>query len=256
MSSNTEIIQAIQGLRAMLESLEARVSSVTAAPKVSTAPATEQTKTEPKQKREISEATKAWNTYVDKVKEDMLSSGWKHPETGKIATRKDAMQEASKRRPTDPDAPKPAEAKPKPKPKAAAGPSHPATADGEAEAKPKAPRKPMSEESKAKAAATRKANAERKKAEAEAAKASTEVTTQPTPTTSYPPLPPSPPASEDEGETLTPINIKAKRYLLNPHTNGCWKRKADGSKGEWAGVYAKVDGKDTIDTSVGERAFD
>jgi hypothetical protein len=252
MSSNTEIIQAIQGLRAMLESLEARVSSVTAAPKVSTAPATEQTKTEPKQKREASEAVKAWNGYVAKVKEDMISSGWKHPETGKPANHTDAMKEASKRRPTDPDAPKPAEAKPKPKAK----PSHPATADGEA--KPKQ-RKPMTEEAKASAAAKRKATLERKKAEAEAAKASViepthPVTTEPT-TTSYPPLPPSPP-EEEEGETLTPINIKAKKYVLNPHTNGCWKRNTDGSKGEWAGVYKKVDGKDTIDASVGERAFD
>jgi hypothetical protein len=253
MSSNTEIIQAIQGLRVMLESLEARVSSVTAAPKVSTAPATQQTKTEPKPeadqkpKREISEATKAWNAYVTKVKEDMISSGWKHPETGNPATRKDAMQEASKRRPTDPDAPKPTEAKPKPKPKTAAEPSHPAAADGEA--KPKPVRKPRTEEQKAETAAKRKATLERKKAETEAAKASTPST--------YPPLPPSPlPEKEDKGETLTPINIKAKKYLLNPHTNGCWKRNADGSKGEWAGVYAKVDGKDTIDASVGERAFD
>lgn len=225
MSSNTEIIQAIQGLRAMLESLEARVSSGEKAATVSMAPAVV------KPKREASPALIAWNTYVDQVKADMAASDWKHPETGKPVTRKDAMQEASLRKATDPTAPKPLpkpEAKPKAKP-----------VEG-AEAKP---RKPMSEESKAKMAATRKANAERKKAEAAVA-------------SSYPPLPPSPPSEEEEGETLTPIAIKAKKYLLNPHTNGCWKRKTDGTKGDWAGVYKKVDGKDTIDDSIGERAID
>ena len=239
MSSNTEIIQAIQGLRAMLESLEARVSSGEKAATVSMAPAAV------KPKREASPALIAWNTYVDQVKADMASSGWKHPETGKPVTRKDAMQEASLRKASDPTAPKPLpKAEPKPKPKPVEG----------AEAKP---RKPMTEEHKAKLSAGRKAAAERKKAEAEAEAATattttTTTTTAATTTIEYPPLPPSPPS--EEGETLTPIAIKARKYLLNPYTNGCYKRKADGSKGDWAGVYNNE--SKSIDASIAERAFD
>lgn len=144
MTDHTDILNTIHTLRAQLDSLEAKLSG-----RKVTAPS------EPvadKPKRGASDALKAWNAYVDQVKADMLASGWVHPETGKPVTRKDAMQEASKRRATDPDAPKP---KPKPT-KDEAPPS-----DGEASGKPK---RTLSDEQKAKMAEGRKASAERLKA--------------------------------------------------------------------------------------------
>ena len=237
MANNTDILTTIQGLRAMLQTLEAQVTGLkpAAVPKAPVA-------AEEKPKRQASEALKAWNAYVDKVKADMLTSGWTHPETGKPATRKDAMQEASRRRAADPDAPKP---KPKPAPKAA-------ETDGEAK-----PKRVLTEEQKAKMAAGRKAAAERRKAEKAAAEAASETAAEPKkPTLSIkatPPLPPSPTAS-DSTSTLLPLNLKGKKYLLNPETNGCYARNTDGSKGNWLGILDPV--SKVIDSSVAESDFE
>jgi hypothetical protein len=235
MANNSEIMTTIQGLRAMLETLEAQVmgNKAVAVPK---APVAE------KPKRQASDALKAWNAYVDKVKADMVASGWTHPESGKPVTRKDAMIEAKARRDTDPDA-----YKPKPKPLAAVK-----VADGEAK-----PKRVLTEEHKAAMAAGRKAAAERRKAE-KAASAVIDKEAPPSPrprpksvTFTPPPLPQS---DDEDASSLLPISIKGKKFLYNPDTNGCYKRTTDGNKGEWAGLLDPV--KQTIDASVKESDLD
>ena len=221
----------------MLETLEAQVmGNKVAVPK---APAAE------KPKRQASDALKAWNAYVDKVKADMIATGWTHPETGKPATLKDAMQEAKARRDTDPDAYKP---KPKPVAKAAA----PAAPAEETEVKAEKPKRVLTDEHKAAMAAGRKAAAERRKAEKEAASALTEEEAPPCPrpgtkTVSFPTLPES---DADDAPPLLPLNLKGKKFLLNPDTNGCYSRGAKGEKGEWAGLFDPVN--KVIDSSVKE----
>lgn len=240
MANNSDILSTIQGLRAMLETLEAQVMGNKAA--VPKAPAAE------KPKRQASDALKAWNAYVDKVKADMIATGWTHPETGKPATRKDAMQEAKARRDTDPDA-----YKPKPKPVAAPKPAAAAAADGEAK-----PKRVLTEEHKAKMAAGRKAAAERRKAEKEAEAAaalSEEAPPSPRPQPKSVSFRAPLPESDDEAApALLPISIKGKRFLYNPDTNGCYKRDADGNKGEWAGLLDPV--KKEIDASIKESDLD
>ena len=241
----------IKGIRAMLDTLEAHVQGTKAS--VPMAPVAE------KPKRQASDALKAWNAYVDKVKADMLASGWTHPETGKPVTRKDAMQEAKARRDTDPEGYKP---QPKPQPAAkptataaVAGPSHPAAAAAgageptDSDAKPK--RKPMTEEHKAKLAAGRKAAAERKKAEKAAAAAEASPSPPPVKVTSFAPLPES---DNEDDSALLPINIKGKKLVYNPSTNGCYKRLDDGSKGAWVGLLDPL--KKEIDASVKETDLD
>lgn len=223
MANNAEILATIQNLRVQLTTLEAQLSGGKATI-VPMAPVAE------KPKRVASDALKAWNAYVDQVKADMLNSGWTHPETGKPVTRKDAMQEASRRRATDPTAPKP-----KPKP---AKDAEPVASDGEAKPKPK---RVLSDEQKAKMAAGRKAAAERRRADA-AVKTAMQAATK-----EMPPLPPSDDEVE-EGDELQPINVKAKRYLWNPENGACYKRHNDGSKGEYVGVL-DAESK-TIDDSV------
>lgn len=239
MANNSEIMTTIQGLRAMLETLEAQVmgNKAVAVPK---APAAE------KPKRQASDALKAWNAYVDKVKADMVATGWTHPETGKPVTRKDAMIEAKARRDTDPDA-----YKPKPKPVAAAKAEKEVTADGEAK-----PKRVLTEEHKAKMAAGRKAAAERRKAEKEAASATEEIppSPRPAPKSLNIALPPLPPSDDEDSSSLLPISIKGKKFLYNPDNNGCYKRMTDGNKGEWVGLLDPVN--NTIDASVKESDLD
>ena len=239
MANNSEVLSTIQSLRAMLETLEAQVTGIKAAVPKASAPE--------KPKRPTPDALKAWNAYVDKVKADMIASGWTHPETGKPASRKDAMQEAKARRDTDPDA-----YKPKPKPKAASNPAAAAGAEGEPKAEK--PKRVLTEEHKAKMAAGRKAAAERRKAEKEA-EAATALTQEAPPSPRQAPKSvsfrtPLPESDDEAPSTPVPITIKGKKFLLNTDTNACYKRNVDGSKGDWAGLYDSV--KNEIDASIKE----
>jgi hypothetical protein len=104
----------------------------------------------------------------------------------------------------------------------------------ENEAKPK---RVLTDEQKAKMAAGRKAAAERRKAE----KASAEVSLK----VEIPPVG----ELEDNGH-LRPLNLKGRKFVWDTETNGCYKRSADGSKGDWVGIY-DPDSK-VIDDSVEE----
>jgi hypothetical protein len=207
MTDTTDILNTIHTLRAQLDTLEARLKG-----KKAVLPPREEAA--PKPKRAASEGQMAWIAFVKEVQADMQASGWTHPETGKAATYKDAMSEASKRRAADPNAPKP---KPKPKAKDEAS-------DGED--KPKKPRPPMTEEHKAKLLAGAAAARARKKAEKEAANALK---------IDIPPVPED--IAEDEEPALERLPLKGKQYLRDPATNGLWLRTAEGTKGDWAGVY-------------------
>ena len=58
-----------------------------------------------KPKKEVSAGVAAWNELVTETWEEMKAEAWSHPETGKPASRKDAMAEASKRKTeADPEA--------------------------------------------------------------------------------------------------------------------------------------------------------
>ncbi len=115
--------------------------------------------------------------------------------------------------------------------------------------KPKEPKAEGSEEApKPKRTITPEHHAkmmEGKKAAAEARKAAN-LASQDAEATPPPPKaesPPPPPASK-----LTPFPFKGQRCLLDPSTNGLWKRAEDGSQGAWLGVLSKD--RKTLDASI------
>ena len=204
-------------------------------------------------KKEVSEGVKAWNAVVAEVLEDMKASGWTHPESGKPVTRKDAMAEASKRKSAeDPEHAAKAAAR---KQKRASDASEHKEAAEEASKEAEKPKKVLSPEHLAKMKAGREAK-KAAKAEAEA----------PVPA----PLPASPEASpakkkvakaapapaakapepEAEAEEWIRKTISGKKYLWNPANNHCYRCEADGSQGEWAGLYDPK--KSKIDESAAE----
>ena len=195
-------------------------------------------------KKEVSAGVAAWNVFVGEVLEELKAEGWTHPETGKPVTRKDAMAEASKRKAEgnaeyaaaaaarrakrDEQLSKKAESAPASPEKAA--PSSP-VADK--------PKKVLSPEHLAKMQAAAKASREAKKAAAPASAA------KPAPVAAVPP--PAPAAEEEEWIRKT---ISGKKHLWNPSNNHCYRCEADGSQGDWAGLYNPKTQK--IDDSVEE----
>jgi hypothetical protein len=67
----------------------------------------------PYPKGEIPEHLKAWHQLVNTTLEAMRAEGWRHPENGKEATRRDAITEASRRKKEGVAAPVAADAVPK-----------------------------------------------------------------------------------------------------------------------------------------------
>ena len=177
-------------------------------------------------KKEVSAGVAAWNAYVTEVREELGCS------------RKEAMAEASKRRKegseehaaasaarrakrdeflakkagsvTEPVAEKPVSVKPK----KVLSPEHLAKMQAAAKAK--------REEKKAALAPAEKAKREEKKATA--------------------------PSAKDEDPIIK--TISGKKHLWNPSNNHCYRCEADGSQGEWAGLYDPKINK--IDDSVEE----
>ena len=194
-------------------------------------------------KKEVSAGVAAWNLFVGEVLEELKAEGWTHPETGKPVTRKDAMAEASKRKAegnADYAAASAARrakrdeqlAKKAAPASAPASPAKPAPA----EASPEKPKKVLSPEHLAKMQAAAKAAREAKKASA----------AKPAPVAA---APPSPPPVEEEEEWIRKT-ISGKKHLWNPSNNHCYRCEADGSQGEWAGLYNPKTQK--IDDSVEE----
>ena len=67
-----------------------------------------------------------------------------------------------------------------------------------------------------------------------------------------PPSAPSPAEeeAEEEPEEWIRKTISGKKHLWNPANNHCYRCEADGSQGEWAGLYNPKTQK--IDDSVAE----
>ena len=204
-----------------------------------------------KPKKEVSAGVVAWNELVTETWEEMKAEAWSHPETGKPASRKDAMAEASKRKTeADPEAAAASAArrakrdeqlaKKEASPARASAPAAPAPVAPAAEK----PKKVLSPEHKAKMLAGAAAAREAKKA-----------ASVPAPVAAAPPSAPAEAAAadaeaEEEPEEWIRKTISGKKHLWNPANNHCYRCEADGSQGPWAGLYDPK--KQKIDDSVAE----
>ena len=167
-------------------------------------------------KKEVSAGVAAWNAYVTEVREELGCS------------RKEAMAEASKRRKEGSDEHAAASAARRAKrdeflAKKAGSVTEP-VAEKPVSVKPK---KVLSPEHLAKMQAAAKAKREEKKAA----------------------LAPTPAPAPEEEEWIRKT-ISGKKHLWNPSNNHCYRCEADGSQGEWAGLYDPKSNK--IDDSVEE----
>ena len=205
-----------------------------------------------KPKKEVSAGVVAWNELVTQTWEEMKAEAWSHPETGKPASRKDAMAEASKRKTeADPEA-------------AAASAARRAKRDeqlAKKEASPARTSAPVAPASGVPAAAERakKVLTPEHKAKmlagAAAAREAKKAASVPAPAAAAPPSAPSPAEeeaeeAEEEPEEWIRKTISGKKHLWNPANNHCYRCEADGSQGEWAGLYNPKTQK--IDDSVAE----
>ena len=184
-------------------------------------------------KKEVSEGVRLWNILIAETLEEMKAAGWTHPETGKTASRKDAMTAASahKKGGKSNAAAAPASvavpvAPPSPQKAEESG----AESDGSKGSK-RGPAKGShwSEEAKAAAKAKREAKKLAKKAEG------------------IPSLPPSPEesAAEDD-EVMIKKVLSGKTYFISPKTNAAYL------DGVYQGIYDEKSKK--INTEVAEPA--
>ena len=169
-------------------------------------------------KKEVSAGVAAWNAYVTEVREELGCS------------RKEAMAEASKRRKEGSEEHAAASAARRAKrdeflAKKAGSVTEP-VAEKPVSVKPK---KVLSPEHLAK-------REEKKAVASPAVKAKREEKTATAPS-----------AKDEHPITLT---ISGKKHLWNPSNNHCYRCEADGSQGEWAGLYNPKSNK--IDDSVEE----
>jgi len=213
--STVQILNTIQSLESQLALLKSMVQGSVSAEKVE-APKKikkikdEEAPKEQKEKKPMSEGVRLWNILIAETLEQMKAAGWKHPETGKAATRKDAMAAASaSKKSTAPPSP------PKVNKASSVASAEESGAESDGSKGKKGPKKGShwSPETKAAAAAKRAA----KKA-------------------ALAPLPSSPPpeSEADEDEMIKTI-ISGKTYFINSRTNaayrdGSYEGLFDGSK--------------------------
>jgi hypothetical protein len=212
----------------------------------SAVPSTSAATTVAKPKKEVSAGVAAWNELVTETWEEMKAEAWSHPETGKPASRKDAMAEASKRK---------AEGNPE---AAAASVARRAKRDEQLAKKEASParasvpvpapvapaaekaKKVLSPEHKAKMLAGAAAAREAKKAAASV----------PAPVAAAPPSSAPAASSEAEEEEWIRKTISGKKHVWNPANNHCYRCLENGGFGDWAGLYNPRTLK--IDDSVAE----
>ena len=100
----TEVIRGLEAKvdeqQKLLQKLLAREGEVTSEEKRGPGRPSKKNKRDhgPYPKGEIPEHLKQWHELVTATLEDMRSKGWTHPESGKEATRRDAITEASRRK--------------------------------------------------------------------------------------------------------------------------------------------------------------
>ena len=244
--SSVQILAAIQSLESQLAMLKSMVQGPSEQ-KVVKQQEPVKAKKEKKEKdpdapkKEVSEGVRLWNILIAETLEEMKAAGWTHPETGKTASRKDAMTAASARK----DAMKAASAHKK------GGKSNAAAAPASA-AVPVAPPSPQkAEESGAESDGSKgskrgpaKGSHWSEKAKA-AAKAKREATKLAKKAEGIPSLPPSPEesAAEDD-EVMIKKVLSGKTYFISPKTNAAYL------DGEYKGIYDEKSKK--IDASVEE----
>ena len=193
-----------------------------------------------KPKKEVSAGVVAWNELVTQTWEEMKAEAWSHPETGKPASRKDAMAEASKRKTeADPEA-------------AAASAARRAKRDEQLAKKEASPARTSAPVAPAAAERAKKVLTPEHKAKmlagAAAAREAKKAASLPATVAAAPPSAPTP--AEEEPEEWIRKVISGKKHLWNPANNHCYRCEADGSQGEWAGLYNPKTQK--IDDSVAE----
>ena len=203
-----------------------------------------------KPKKEVSAGVVAWNELVTQTWEEMKAEAWSHPETGKPASRKDAMAEASKRKTeADPEAAAASAARrAKRDEQLAKKEASPARAS--APVAPAAPAAPVAERPKKVLTPEHKA---KMLAGAAAAREAKKAASVPAPAAAAPPSAPAEAAADaeaEEAEEWIRKTISGKKHLWNPANNHCYRCEADGSQGAWAGLYNPKTQK--IDDSVAE----
>ena len=235
--SSVQILAAIQSLESQLAMLKSMVQGSSEQKKVQLPKEPVTAKKEKKEKdpdapkKEVSEGVRLWNILIAETLEEMKAAGWTHPETGKTASRKDAMTAASahKKGGKSNAAAAPASvavpvAPPSPQKEASGG----EESDGSKGSK-RGPAKGShwSEEAKAAAKAKRAAKKLAKKAEG------------------LPSLPPSPEESAaEEDEVMIKKVLSGKTYFISPKTNAAYL------DGEYKGIYDEKSKK--INTDVAE----
>jgi hypothetical protein len=240
--SSVQILAAIQSLESQLAMLKSMVQGpseqkVVAEPVKAKKEKKEKDPDAPK--KEVSEGVRLWNILIAETLEEMKAAGWTHPETGKAASRKDAMTAASAHKkggksnaaaapiaPPSPSSKKPAATPPSPQKAEESG----AESDGSKGSK-RGPAKGShwSEEAKAAAKAKREAKKLAKKAEG------------------IPSLPPSPEESAaEEDEVMVKKVLSGKTYFISPKTQAAYH------DGVYKGIYDEKSKK--INTEVVEPA--
>ena len=236
--SSVQILAAIQSLESQLAMLKSMVQGPSEK-KVMKQQEPVKAKKEKKEKdpdapkKEVSEGVRLWNILIAETLEEMKAAGWTHPETGKTASRKDAMTAASAHK--------------------KGGKSNAAAAPASA-AVPVAPPSPQkAEESGAESDGSKgskrgpaKGSHWSEKAKA-AAKAKREATKLAKKAEGIPSLPPSPEesAAEDD-EVMIKKVLSGKTYFISPKTNAAYL------DGVYQGIYDEKSKK--INTEVAEPA--
>ena len=216
--SSVQVLAAIQSLESQLAMLKSMVQGSSEQKKVQLPKEPVTAKKEKKEKdpdapkKEVSEGVRLWNILIAETLEEMKAAGWTHPETGKPASRKDAMTAASAHKKggksNAASAPVPP---PSPQKEASGG----EESDGSKGSK-RGPAKGShwSEEAKAAAKAKRAAKKLAKKAEG------------------LPSLPPSPEESAaEEDEVMIKKVLSGKTYFISPKNNAAYH------DGVYEGIY-------------------
>ena len=211
-----------------------------------------------KAKRAVSDGVKAWNAEVKAVLAEMQEDGWEHPDSGKPATYKDALAEASRRRTeSSPEAKAKyeayrarVEAKQKEKRKLK---KLVADSDSDSDSEDEKPKK-VKKEKKAKKVVVSDSDSEdekpkKKEKKAKKADSDSEDEKPKKKVAVKKPVKPAPAPVAEESTSAEEWEYKGKTYFKTAD-GFCWRKKEDGSLGRFAGKYDPV--ADEIDTEVEE----
>lgn len=211
--SSVQILATIQSLESQLALLKSMVQGSAAPPKVEVSKPKakkvkdEEAPKEQKEKKPMSEGVRLWNVLIAETLEQMKASGWTHPETGKPATRKDAMAAASASKKSAPPSP------PKANKASSVVSADESGAESDGSKGKKGPKKGSHWSAETKAAAAAK-------------RAAKKASVAPLPASPMPEL-----ESGSEEDEMVKTIISGKTYFINSRTNAAYR---DGS---YEGVF-------------------